>query len=692
MSLPSWRPSRRITILLIPILLLAGAWLTAPATGNQFLDRILGGRPRGPRALRQQALEEEAAPRTGPELIDSPLDVQGAPRLSRAAIQQSAQASTGGTQLDQLVAQAIDLTSRRYLDLQQNPPYTPWQIMHGILALRDQYLLKRGNEYIRAIDYISNDPKFMGDSWFQRTSTGGRARPYNNVPYAFEGHINQTLALICMSNFPLEHEFRVEGGGTVTMQDMVNTAKATVNSREEITWTLWFLTHYCDQMSTWTNNEGEAWSLERLVKEQVDARVIGAPCGGCHQLFALAYARNAYLVQHGELRGAWFEADQKLQGRISAAMQMQNGDGSFSSDYFKSRKSAVDLDERIRTTGHMFEWLMMALPSSRLEEEWVRRAAARIATDLINSVNDDTEMGGMYHACHSLVLYQQRMEQIRSRETPAQPELAEAPQSNPQVSQPQTNEPMPLPLPSNPEVAELPQREDEAVVEEEVEVQNPVVNNKPPMTGVPLIVGAEPEVTPEPEVVPEVQPEIVQNETPETQRGSTPPLILDPELLTQDDEPVADENRVEQPEVTEVTESAGPRVPLITPEEPPQVAEESQPEVTEQSPPQVTEQTQPNVPLIVTPEALPMPEVVEEPAATPTETEVVQTPATTEPGASETGPSDTPTTTETLQPRVFTLTMPESTGNHKPRSATSAAPVLPGSRPVTGSAPATTPR
>ncbi len=675
MSVHSWRPSRRLSLLLIPVLVLAGAWLTAPATGNQFLQRMLGGqRPRGPHGPRQQALEEEEVPR-GPELIDSPLDVQGAPRLSRSAVQQSAQASNGQSQLDQLVAQAIDVTSRRYLDIQQNPPYTPWQIIHGILALRDQYILKRGNEYIRAIDYISSGPEFMGDSWFQRTSTGGRARPYNNVPYAFEGHINQTLALICMSDFPLDHQFRVEGGGTVTMQDMVNTAQATVNSREEITWTLWFLTHYCDQMTTWTNNEGESWSMERMIQEQVEDSVIGAPCGGCHQLFALAYARNAYLVQHGELRGAWFEADQKLQGRIVAAQSMQNADGSFSAKYFKARGTAVDLDERIRTTGHMFEWLMMALPTSRLEEEWVRRAAARIATDLINSVNDDTEMGGMYHACHSLVLYQQRMDQIRSRnQTPAQPELAEAPQANPQ-SPVQTNETTPLPLPSNSQVAELPQRNDDAVVENEVEVPNDVANNVPGSTGVPLVVVqpepeviAEPEVTPEPEVIPNVQPEITQE--------TRPPLILTPELLSQGIEPELPATPTEQPETQDDAVTTGPRIPLVVPE----------------TTPQVTEQSRPGIPLVVTPEPSTTTEVDEAPVVTSDDAATVQTPIAAEPDAgTTTGPVQS-SAPDTVERRVFTLTMPESTGNHKPRSATTEAPLLPGSRPVTGSTQAVAPR
>ncbi len=679
MSVVYSRSSRRIFALIFALLLATGAWLSLPAAGNQFLQRMLGGsRPRS----RQAAPEEPT--RSGPALVPTPLDVQGAPRLPRTMIQQSAQSSNGQSTLDQMVAQAIELTSRRYLDVQQEPPYTPWQIMHGVLALRENYVLRRGNQYIRATDYITSGPVFMGDCWFQRTSTGGRARPYNDVPYAFEGHINQFLALLSMSNLPLDHEIRVADGGTVTMQDMVNTAQSTANAREEITWTLWFLTHYTDQLSQWTNNEGEAWSIERMLRIQIDDAPYTAPCGGCHGLFALAYARNAYLVQHGELRGAWLEADQKVQRFISMAQTMQNGDGSFSSKYFKSRGAATDLDERIRTSGHMFEWLMMALPTSRLEEEWVRRGAARIATDLINSVNDDTELGGMYHACHSLVLYQQRMEQLRSRQqSPETQELADVPEQSVE-----SQEPAPLSLPQNTTVAELPQRRE--VIEEQPVTNTPQQPTEVETEGdrLPLIVSdIDPEEpAPLPETTSEPRPEVVQR--------STPPLILmpeSPELQPEQPSPV-----VNVPPVP-VTEEQTPtlRIPLLVTNEP--ATDESLP--IESS---TTDDSQ------------------DAPAATQDETTVEQNPTAIRPGLSfitpnrgneeptpipaANDPSDEmaqeePQTTEVVEaettepePRVFTLDLPDTTGNHKPREATSAAPAQQGSRPVTGSTPATTPR
>ena len=72
------------------------------------------------------------------------------------------------------------------------------------------------------------------------------------------------------------------------------------------------LAHYEEPDAQWFNAAGEPWSIERLVKMQIDEPVTSGACGGCHGLFALAYARNMYISTGKPLRGVWFEADQKI--------------------------------------------------------------------------------------------------------------------------------------------------------------------------------------------------------------------------------------------------------------------------------------------------------------------------------------------------------------------------------------------
>lgn len=306
-----------------------------------------------------------------------------------------------------LVDEAIERTSRWHLDFQR---HTPWQILHGLLALRENYVLRDGDKMVNAIDWLSNEAQYRGRHWFEATRHGARAHPYSGTPYEFEGHVNQSLAIIAMCNLPPDHEFKVAGGRTVTMADMINHAKLNINPREEATWTLWFLTHYLEPDEEWITATGQPWSMERLIRQELRSDPNRAPCGGTHGLFALAYVRNSYLQKHGELRGAWLEADQKVQRYVAAARSMQNRDGSFSSDFFRSRGFSNDFNERIKTSGHMVEWLMMALPRRQLDEQWLRDGVRAVANDLIRNSSQPADCGPLYHALNSLIMYRERVQ------------------------------------------------------------------------------------------------------------------------------------------------------------------------------------------------------------------------------------------------------------------------------------------
>jgi len=340
-----------------------------------------------------------------------------------------------------LVDRAIAVTRQRNLDFKV---HTPWQILHGLLALRNDYTVKNGSEFVNALDYISTTAKFKNERWFERTTTGAKAHPYNGTPYDFEGHVNQTLSIMAMCDLPLTHEFTLSDGSKATMADMVRHAQWAVTTKEETTWTLWFLTHYVDQDAHWTNFEGEQWSMERLVKVQNSASTYNAPCGGCHSLFALAYARNAYMQKHGKLQGAWLEADQKLQQYIAAAQSMMNRDGSFATQYFKARGFSYDFNERIASSGHMIEWLMLALPRKRLDEAWLRLGVQTLANDLIRNASQPADCGPLYHSLHALILYKQRVDISPAPSIPSELAAKETVNAGPLTSSVPDGESMPL--------------------------------------------------------------------------------------------------------------------------------------------------------------------------------------------------------------------------------------------------------
>ncbi|QDU43326.1 hypothetical protein Mal52_17980 [Symmachiella dynata] len=306
------------------------------------------------------------------------------------------------------IDKAIETTSKRQLTA---GVHTPWQIMHGVLALRHDFHLKKSRdskttETIKAIDWMGSGALHDGLTLFERTQFGGRARPFTK-PYAFEGHANQFFGIFVMSDLPNDFAFKA-GPNEVSIDDMIENAKMEVKVGPEITWTLWALSHYLDTNAQWRNRYGEAWSIERMVQIQTRESVISAPCGGTHGLFALAYARNKHLATGGKIRGVWMEADQKIQRFIEEGRVLQNRDGSFSTEYFRGRGFSNEFNDRIAHSGHMLEWLMMALPQSRLKEPWVRNGLSRLANDLVENRKTAAECGPLYHALHSLILYRLR--------------------------------------------------------------------------------------------------------------------------------------------------------------------------------------------------------------------------------------------------------------------------------------------
>lgn len=309
------------------------------------------------------------------------------------------------------VDNAIATSRKRYLTAGR---HTPWQIMHGILAYRADYEIRDSSgKLINAVEWVSRGQSYNGKPWFQRTRFGGRSHPYTK-DYIFEGHPNQFLSMMANAGFPLNHKL-TGGSSPITIRDLVENGKKETNSREEITWTLWSLSHYLGPDATWTNKNGESWSIERLVSMQARASTSNAACGGTHALYALAYALNGYKKTKRPLRGVWLEADRGVQQYIAIAQSLQNSDGSFSSQYFRGRGYSREFGKRLSTSGHTLEFLMLALPKKRLGEDWVRKGVASVANDLIANKSIPAEPGALYHAIDGLILYRKRMTGVAPR-------------------------------------------------------------------------------------------------------------------------------------------------------------------------------------------------------------------------------------------------------------------------------------
>ncbi len=306
--------------------------------------------------------------------------------------------------LIKLAEEAVDSTRRRLLSVETN---SPWQIMHGLLALRRDFQLKKNDQVISGLDWVSSGPSYEGEAWFERTQYGGRAHPYSR-PWAFEGHANQFLAILSMSALPVDHQFQTPTG-PITIADMVEHAQKVVNVKDEPTWTLWALSRYLPPDAAWRNVNGESWSIERLVSIQTAKPLQGSACGGTHGLFAIAHARNVYLRSGQPLRGVWLDAEYKIRRHISIARVQQNSNGMLSSNFFRGREYKQDFNKRMASAGHILEFLMIALPQDELKEPWVRRAIKSTSEDLLRNRKAFVKCSPLYHAVNALNIYLDRV-------------------------------------------------------------------------------------------------------------------------------------------------------------------------------------------------------------------------------------------------------------------------------------------
>ncbi len=310
-----------------------------------------------------------------------------------------------GDPLLEKVQQAIAVTTRRQLTV---GTHSPWQVVHGVLALRQEMMMKRpeGGE-ISGIDWMASGALWNGDPIFIVTPYGGEGHPFRKK-WEFQGHPTQFLGYMCEADMPLDFQFQA-GPKKITVQDIINDAKMQISEGHEITWTLWALSHYLNSNEEWTNAKGEPWSIERMIRIEYQQSVLNSACGGTHGLYALAYSRNKRLAQKLPLSGWWIHADMKVKRYIQEARALQNQDGSFSSAYFRGRENVADFEKRIPANGHMLEFLMCALPESELKQTWVRRGVESVAQDLIDNRRTPCDCGPLFHALHALKMYNFRV-------------------------------------------------------------------------------------------------------------------------------------------------------------------------------------------------------------------------------------------------------------------------------------------
>lgn len=317
---------------------------------------------------------------------------------------------------------ALEIAANRRLNSATN---NAWQVVHGCLAFGHDLKIEHNGQLIPCLDWIltGGDLKgwnmVPGDKGLESVVESGKVGP---------GHEDQWLGYLSQVGLTPDQPIVVKGT-TWHIQDVINQAQWDCREGMEATWTLMSMATYESLDATWKARDGQPWNVARLLKMETAQDLSGSACGGTHRMYGIAVAVNRYLEENGNKvppGSEWEAADNKIKECIANARKYQQPNGAFSTNYFSRSGTSPDLQIQLNSTGHMFEFLTLAMSPDQIKEPWFVHSAVYLC-DLFERTKDlSLECGGLYHAAHGLQLY--RLRRFGPQEsTKSEPESATGP-------------------------------------------------------------------------------------------------------------------------------------------------------------------------------------------------------------------------------------------------------------------------
>jgi hypothetical protein len=347
----------------------------------------------------------------GPTIDSSAAPVASADGSGTAG--NDAAALPGDDEILRQIDDALDYTyEHRRLSVHEQ---AAWQIIHGALAFKRDFLVSDGTQDVSAVDYVLAGGKMKGWNLRRGDLLDERAMRYGVKALVPEdkqgqGHADQWMGYLSDCELPLDTPVVVEGAQH-TIADYIDQIKLDVdkNPQQEYSWTLMALTAYYPTDYAWKAADGSDWSIEKLVEIELAHSLDNSPCGGTHRMTGLTMALNRRRAAGQPIEGVWKELAEQIDECVADARQYQNPDGSLSSNYFLRPGKSADLAVCMGSAGHVLEFLCTALDRDELQEPWVQRAVLDVCKLFRQTKPVDVECGALFHAAHALVLYREKV-------------------------------------------------------------------------------------------------------------------------------------------------------------------------------------------------------------------------------------------------------------------------------------------
>ncbi len=233
--------------------------------------------------------------------------------------------------------------------------------------------------------------------------------------YGYQTQRGQFLAVLAWARVPKDYPLQV-GQETRTVADLVEYEKLHCRSGLDQSQVLLGLSFYLEKQeeTSWQNNLGEAWSLERLLSEELKGPISGAADGGLHRLMGLSYAVQTHRKRDRAWTPPFQQAHQYLLQYQKHAFRCQNEDGTWNPAFLEAVGPSKDTLGTLRATGHIFRWLAFSVSEAELYDPRMFKAARALLGLMDARRSSQTgarslmEWSAQIHTLHGLVLYNDR--------------------------------------------------------------------------------------------------------------------------------------------------------------------------------------------------------------------------------------------------------------------------------------------
>ncbi len=284
---------------------------------------------------------------------------------------------------------------------------SPWSMMHHMLAWGADaqiWVGGEGGKRVSCIGWLCAN----GLCENERLLYVRDGQLYARSGPGLQGHEGQFLAMLAQARVRANQPIRV-GDQTYTVEHLIRQEQLSCRPKTELTFRLMGLIHYLGTEASWEASDGQHWDFPRLIRDEISQPINGVTCGGTHRLMAQSYAVRRRIQEGHALDGQWARADKYTSDYRDYAFSMQHRDGSLSTDFFRSRANTSDIDRRLKTTGHMLEWLVFSCPHDELQDPQMLLAVDYLTDLLARNRYYDWGKGPLGHAIRALSLYDERV-------------------------------------------------------------------------------------------------------------------------------------------------------------------------------------------------------------------------------------------------------------------------------------------